>query len=145
MTPLLRRFLWRTVYGDSWRALGTSTRKPDGTVLITSLRGTRIENVHLEADPGWHRGGWFLRVSGPEGDVWNVGPILSAESLPYPTDPPHFPPPGTVVDFDAVVLADADRLARHLEAERRDGSFLEAYARAQALDTVVYPHLPDDD
>lgn len=143
MTPLYRRFLWRTVYGDAWRALGTSTKKPDGRVVITTCKGTKIENVHLETDPGRHPAGWFLRISGPEGDVWTIGPILSAESLPVPTDPPHFPP-GFVENFDAEVLANADRLARHLEAERRDGSFLGAYARAQDLDSVVYPHLPDE-
>jgi hypothetical protein len=143
MTPLYRRFLWRTVYGDSWRALGTSTRRTDGRVVITTIEGTRIENVHLEADPGLHPAGWFLRVSGPEGDVWTIGPILSAESLPIPTNPPHFPP-GFMENFDVEVLADADRLARHLEAERRDGSFLGAYARAQDLDSMVYPH-PDGD
>ncbi|QYZ78634.1 hypothetical protein E2N92_03940 [Methanofollis formosanus] len=111
--------------------------------MITTLKKTQIENVHLEADPGWHAAGWFLRVSSPEGDMWTVGPILSAESLPVPTDPPHFPP-GFVEDFDAEVLVNADRLTRLLNADRRDGSFLGAYARAQALDTVVYP-LPEDE
>jgi hypothetical protein len=142
MTPLIRRFLWRTVYGDAWRALGISARQPDGRVMITTCRETRIENVHLADDPGWHPAGWYLRVSGPGGDVWTVGPILSAQSLPVPDAPPHHPPPGCVEDFGTVVLVDGDRYARHLEAEREDGSFLQAWNEARDLDTVVYPHPP---
>ncbi|WP_298667021.1 hypothetical protein [uncultured Methanofollis sp.] len=144
MTPPLRRFLWKTVYGDAWRALGTSTRQPDDRVMITTCKGTRIENVHLTDDPGWHPAGWYLRVSGPGGDLWTVGPIHSAQSLPVPDTPSYFPPPGCVEDFGTVVLVDGDRYARHLDAEREDGAFLQAWNEARDIDTVVYPHRPDE-
>lgn len=134
MTPLLRRFLWRTVYGDTWRALGISTRKPNGRVVITTCKGTGIENVHLEADPGWHPAGNYLRVFGPHGDVWDIGPILSARSLPAPDVSLQ----QGREDIEPVTPAGGERYARHFCVEGRDDAFLPAWNEARDIDTVVW-------
>lgn len=138
MTAPARRYLWRTVHGDAYRALGIPVRQPDDTMMITTSKGTGIVSEHLPADPPRYPAGWYLRVSGPCGDLWTVGPILSAKSLPACDIPTHSPPPGCVVDFGAVVLVDSDRYARHLEAEREDGAFLTAWTAARDIDTVVW-------
>lgn len=135
MTPLYRRFLWRTVYGDTWRALGTLARKPDGRTVITTCRGTRIENVHLDADPGRSLpAGNYLRVFGPLGDVWSVGPILSARSLPAP----DLSLQRGAEDIGPVASTENDRYVPPPGTEGRDGAFLPAWNAARDIDTVVW-------
>lgn len=112
MTPP-RRYLWRTARGSTYRAQGIPARQPDGRVVVTTDRETRIESVHLPADPLRYPAGWYLRVAGPHGDEWSVGPLVWGRNDPAPTTPPAITPPGCVEDFGTVVLADPDRYARH--------------------------------
>ncbi|MDK2974907.1 MAG: hypothetical protein PWP08_1278 [Methanofollis sp.] len=128
-----RRYLWRTAQGKVYRALGTPARLPDGRVEITTATGTRI----VSGGPT----GWYLQVSRPHGEAATVGPIAAGKSIPILDGPQHFPPPGTVVDFGAVILVDPDRYARHLDAEREDADFLAAWNAADDLDECP----PDDD
>lgn len=141
MTPP-RRYLWRTARGSTYRAQGIPARQPDGRVVVTTDRETRIESVHLPADPLRYPAGWYLRVAGPHGDEWSVGPLVWGRNDPAPTTPPAITPPGCVEDFGTVVLADPDRYARHLESEWDDVAFLADWNAARDLDTVVWT--PDD-
>ncbi len=92
---------------DSWVQVDQTMWTPDGRLVHTSRRSTRVARIPVsELIPGW-REAMLLMVEGDRLRLWMPGKLAFGEPIPGQDPLPFAPPPGPLVmDVELLKIAD---------------------------------------